>query len=580
MPLSNVISDLQRIVILAKLINVHCNEPDLIRCVKLAKDLASIIDELEFVKFDFSEFNAEFHKFFPARWEKRTKLLSVITEYWTNNSRKIEVKKGGAKKEKPEKYTFSNFRQSINKKVSMIEEENIFTEIDSIIDIMKSNLLKKISIISPNETFSYYLSIRLGFEKIDYVSYTKENNDISEKFISDIRSAFQEMGNDANLKRIAKELSSFVEIKKEPKMVSIFGLGISDFPNSDIVILTELNEVHWRPKERGDYWLHSLLRQRLNIDSNFGYVDSLFYRILSTYPRIYMLRSKSSNGQTLKKSSILAKFEAICKKEHIEIENIPPMKTPSFLQLSHEDIYISSAVFKKPNKIKAKDIELLLKDSYAFYAKEILQLKATETNQSKKNLSFMFKCVIEWYSKNRSKLNILLSELKETNFFGYQKCLNILNWLDENDACNNFENIFFGEAELQESQIVINGYCDRLKEIKGHLTLVSYQTKSFSAKEITSGYTSIMPICLIAKNGGFKEHNKPIKKIQIWNMSNLGNEPISITEIEISEDLIDDFKKKLTSLFEYYFENKESLLKLDVAKKLSHDRYKHFKRSY
>ena len=582
---SHNISKLEKVAILTKLVEDYFGEFDFINSVKLAKDLASVIDELSFFRTNLTKLTDEFFDLFPEHWKERTQFLLIATKYWS----KMLKDRGEEGVQDFMRTCCNTISEYItphtltdivkNKNISIIESIDIYEEINFLIDIIRKYQGKRVSIISPNSDFSKYLIAKLRFEKIDYVSYVT-NETMADGFIEDIKNNFQNIS-EKGLKKLTKELAEFSDIEKKSSNVSIF--DVKDIPktNSGIIICTELNEIYWKPQENGQFWLHNLLRKRLNLDVNQISIEKLFYDGIDKNSNVYFLRSQKSNGQNMKKSSVLAKFEAIAKKENLNFKVNQKHEIKKVSKIENSDTLIKRDLFKFPPDISIRSIELLFKDSYAFYIKEILNLETSEFDKEKKDLSIAFRNVIRCYFDDKSNLQSWLNLIKEIDFFGYQKSLNILNFLDKSDLNPNSKNNILGKINIPQFGINIYGYCDRVEEESNSSTLISYQTSSNqSVKDIVYGdNTSLFSACLIAEKQGFAEIKKPIRRIQIWNILSPEDNLVVAKDIEISKELIMEFENRLLSTLDIYLNSKHEKIDCKPLQKKLYNKYKHFKRN-
>lgn len=580
-----IVSKLERISVLADLIEKHCEESDFINRIKLAKDLANVIDELNFFKIDLSKLTEEFFYLFPKHWKKRSQFLLIVTKYWSEFLEK-QKKQDVSFSINPQLDRVINYKTPSpmvdivkNKNISIIETMNIYEEIEYLIDIISKHKDKKVSIISPNPDFSKYLISNLNLKNIDYVSYVT-NEKIPNEFIEEVKANFQNVSEE-DFKKLTKELSEFAEIEKKPSNLSILNIKDISKINSEIIIFTELNELYWKSQESGHFWLHNSLRKKLNLNLDSSYIENLFYIGIEKHTDAYLMRSQKSNGQNIKKSSILAKFEAIAKKEKLNFNVDQFQKTKSISNVENLDISIKSDLFRFPLDISIRSLELLIKDPYAFYIKEILNLKPAEFDKEKNNLSIAFKNVIRCYFEDKSNLKSWLNLIKETDFFGYQKSLNILSFLDKLNKNPNSKNNILGKIKIPRFGINIYGYCDRIEEEKNSSTLIRYQTSSNqSIRDIIYGESiTLLSICLIAEKQGFPEIKKPIRRIQIWNILSLEDDLVISKDIEISEELIMEFENRLFSKLDGYFDLQNEKINCKSPQKQLYNKYKHFKRN-
>ena len=316
----NKISKLKRIAILTELVERYYGRRSVVENVKLAKDLANVIDDLNCSKVNFSELAHEFMNFFPEHWKKRTQFLLIVTKYWVEIKKEFNIDDDYGFKRCDDvslKFAIPPYSQELFQKVSIFRCKSIYDEIDLVIQIIQQTTGGKVSIISPNRDFSKYLTIRLDAEHINYISCC-ENNNLSLDFIKTIRDSFQNYS-EMELLQIARELSD-VAISDDDidyancNVLVLRPMEIYKMSQDGIVIYTELNETSWNPSEAGYFWLHSLLRKKLGLSREESFIENLFYYGIKISKRAYLLRASQLDGQNGKKSSILAKFEAIAEK--------------------------------------------------------------------------------------------------------------------------------------------------------------------------------------------------------------------------------------------------------------------------
>ena len=530
---------------------------------------------------------------FPEHWKKRTIFLKIITKYWPeilNEQNKIDVDQNFKKY----KYDCSTFGlssgldlHSIKNRIKICETDHIYQEIDFATQIMQSNGSKKISLISPDKNFSELLTNRLKFENISYnlhIDGCQNSDELSEEFKNEVLTKFKNLDQSV-LKKLLKELACFEKTDiNSNSNVSIIGIkDIKYIIDSEIIICTSLNEDSWKTRENGAYWLHSSIRKKLNLPiNNKKFIEDDFFSMFNNMSEIYLTRSKKISGQSTTKSSLLAKFEIRCKKEHINIESIVSKKMDIAKIVPPSSPNVLPEFFVLPSEINANRLEQLMKDPYSFYAKDVLGLTSNDIDQAKKDFSIAFKSLMRSYFEDKSKTKPWLDFIKDLDFFGYQKCNNIINWLDENprQVDTSYNNIL-GKISWDNFFLDLYAYCDRIEICNGFSSIIRYQTSfnQFTKEIIYGADSSLMTTCLIASKGGFKEIKSPVKDIQIWSIAGTGDDPISIKTLEISQDLIDQFEKRLYETISGYRENSKTMIDLTCDKKLKNNRYKHFERN-
>lgn len=572
---SNSVSRLYQISILTKLVSKFCEKDDALECIKLAKDLANVIEELNFYNIDLSKLSNEFFSIFPEHWRKRTQFLLIVTKYWPQICQdlgyKIDVSSTRCiKKNYPLPSDLGNLLK--NRNITISETENIYSEIQNTLNIIKKYPNKRVSVISPNESYSYYLMQKLKSENIEYTSYIS-NEDITEEFIHEIELYFRDYLSKIPRNKLIKELSKFSDKQKAAHKLQIFGVN-NYICNGEILICAELNELYWTYKECGIFWLHPVIRKKFDIEVDNKKIESIFYKAITDHNRIYLLRAKKSNSQNMKKSFLLSELEARCKKNQIKINyyDFVQKRVPIVIQ----ENTVSKSNFKLPSEMSIKSLELLIKDPIAFYARYILNLKPQIIDERKSNLPIALKSCLYEYFSNTSSIQNKLDYIKTLDFFAYRKILNVLEFVKNRDTDNSLNNIS-GKMEIQNLGISLRGYCDRLETNSENSSLIIYQTSTpKSTKELLYG-DEIAPLatCLIAEKGGFKSSIKQISSIQIWNIMP-GKEAVSIKILEISSQTLDSFEQRLNSKLSEILNQKE--IRYNSLKKQKYNKYKHFER--
>lgn len=566
---------LQQIAALTRLVSKFCEKDDVLECIKLAKDLANVIDELDFYNIDLNQLSKEFVSIFPEHWKKRTQFLLIVTQYWPMIAKDIGYKVDNPSAMCPKTYypipsDLKAFLQS--KALTISESDNIYLEIQNTLNIIKQYPDKRISVISPNETYSYYLTQKLKLECIDYTSYIS-NDDLGEEFVSKIELHFQDYLSKIPRNKLIKELSKFSNSPKVANKLQIFGVN-NYICNGEVLICSELNDIYWRYRESGAFWLHQIIRKKFGIEADNRQIESIFYKAIYDHKKVYLLRSKKSNGQFLKKSYILAKLEARLKKDKIPVNYIEfSAKTTPTKSIDNS---IKTSNFIMPDEISVKSLELLFKDPCAFYVKDILNLTPNIAYNKKYSVALAIKNLVHAYFNDPSQTQSKLDSVKSLDFFAYRKCLNIIEFLKSADCDNQFNNVF-GETNLSNLPFKLYAKCDRIKQCVDHAALTMYRTSDIkSVKDLLYGDdVSTLAMCLIAEKNGFKGISQPIRSIQIWNLLP-GKEVVSIKNLDISDDIINSFEQRVTSRISEML-HQERISYSGTSKK-NFNKYKHFER--
>ncbi|MDR3031201.1 MAG: hypothetical protein LBU35_02335 [Holosporales bacterium] len=581
---------IERISILTRLVLKYCISIDIVEAVKLAKELAAVIDELNYFQINRNKFSSDFLSFFPEHWKKRTQFLLIITKYWPEILKELE--KSDIIPEKKSLY-FENKKYncyanglsdyldvaSIKNKFSFLEADDIFQETNFILKIILENPLQTISIVSPNKSLYEILTLRFSIEYIEYTSYIENynrNNEYSMEFLAQVEKYFGDFGeiyrNDFD--KLIKELLNYSFQEKIKNRISIINISDIKYCFDDIIILSSMNEDYWKIRYKGEYWLHRAIREKIglnNYESSRTAIEDNFYSVFNGKSRIFFTKTKEV------KSSILAKFEAKCKMSgtQIKIENLPH-------EYSNSEISNNSSIeklFELPLELNYRSIELLMKNPYAFFAKEMLSITPDNVDSAMKDFAISFKEFMCAYYTDNDKIPKILNKIKEINFFYYQKCKNIADWLTkkELDCGTAFYNIL-GKAKFSDYfPVYLSSHADKIEIYNDYSILIYYKMKNAESIRIKETDSYLLTPVLIAEKGGFEEDIPPIREIQIWSISSYGKDPIDIRTTEISKETLVDYEKKLEDYLEHYFYKKDGFAYFE-RRKQEYNGYKHFER--
>jgi hypothetical protein len=594
------IAPIERISILTRFVLKYCDTINIIDAVKLAAELANVIDELNYYHIDLNKLESNFYFYFSEHWKRRTQFLLIITKYWPEVLK--ELGKSDIKPEigkslyfKNEKYNcnvkgISNYFNinSIKNDFSYFEAEDIFQECQFILKTIHENTNDFISIVVPNTQLYEMLIIEFNIENIAYTSYVEKfdkNKQYSSEFLNQVKKYFGDFGviSQNTFDRLLKELVKHNADKKVKTNISLIKINDIKYCLDDIIILSSMNEENWKAEYNGEYWLHKSIREKIGLchyENSRNLIEDNFYCVFNGKSKVFFTRAKKIMGMHTLESSILAKFRAKCKINNIDIKN--NYIENKYLKSDKLDDTSFSEKFDLPLELSSRSIELLMKNPYGFYAKEILSISPNNIIDNKiQNIAIAFKKLINSYYIDKNKTPEILNIMKEIDFFYYQKFLNILNWLNETRP--NYQESFYnilGKTKISEEfPTNIYSYADTIKNYNDYSILINYKIKSNeSIKDIIEGNSSyILTTAFIAENAGFNGI-LPIREVQIWSLSSYGKNPIDIRTLEISNELIFNYKKRLENFLYHYFYKKDGL-SVFKKQKQAYNKYKHFERS-
>ncbi|MDR1365267.1 MAG: hypothetical protein LBJ42_01615 [Holosporales bacterium] len=558
---SDRVSIIDRIAILSKLIWKYVPTLDIADVVKLAKDIAVTLDEIDYHNVDLNKLADDFFTLFPGHWKERTQFLLIVTKYWPSIMQEMAKNSVERILLKP-KYRFSDFEccvdnireqidiAHITNRIHVLETSNLLTEVEFVARIISDNPDCAIAIVVPHKKIHDLLSCCLNAKGIDFTSYV--DNKVSElpsDFLNEIDAAFEGI-TQSQRDKVVREVAAIADVPKHHKPVEIVGVGDIKFLRSDIIILTELNEDAQSCEDSGNYWFHRLLRHKANLPvSTNSTVEDLFYSCFCGDAEIYMLRAVKFSGSNKIKSPILVKFEAICKKQNRPLDYMKIERNDNDTDATIEK-RANVSRFRIPHEIRVEDVGLLICDPQSFYIKNILNLRPTEFNEDKRERSRVLKNFMRACIRDDEQAPRWLEKIRVLDILLYYKCLNIMDWITSRPKGPQVLYGVRGETYIQNFDLTMRGSCDAIEIYGDEATLIDLNVSApRSTKNITSGLEGIVtPLCYIAERGGLNGIDTPIRSVQIWSVGKQtfpGDTPIDVNEIRISSDLIAAFESAL-----------------------------------
>jgi len=170
-------------------------------------------------------------------------------------------------------------------------------------------------------------------------------------------------------------------LQTHPRL-AILGTLEARLQNHDLVILGGLNEGTWPPEPAPDPWMSRDMRKTIGLptpDQRVGQSAHDLYMALGT-GEVVLTRSGKSGGSPATPSRWLQRMTALLGKLALRRESKPWISWYQTLDLADQTIEIRPPeprpdLALRPRKLSVTNIELLMRDPYAVYAKHILKLK-------------------------------------------------------------------------------------------------------------------------------------------------------------------------------------------------------------
>jgi ATP-dependent helicase/nuclease subunit B len=411
----------------------------------------------------------------------------------------------------------------------------------------------------------------------------------------------------AFIKEIFKKTK--INNNQQVRQVSLMMPESSLYLNFDLMILSDMNENSWPNLNNQDTWLANNLRKALHLSTKNDELNRKIYDfyLMLCNKQVVITRSKKVNNKQTSPSKFLQKLlvlegkydtSALKNKDHYlyflrQCFSICP-SNPKQIEFS-----VPGNSF--PPKASATNIELLIRNPYGFFAKNILKLyPLNQVNLESMNAEFgkMLHSVISIYNSQDDKSRQLflkiarqeLQKLSDNEFITklwWPKIYSIAKSYVEFErkrraSVRQIYSEVYGEMYLDfhERKVKILAIADEIIINKdGTAQILDYKTGSIpSVKDVLSGASPQLIIeGLILQQGGFKGLSSITPdKITFVKLAN--------SEPYITENFIDsiDFAKHynaMKELIKYYLKEQVNYSVtpfLDLAPK--YDNYKHLGR--
>ncbi|MBR3510998.1 MAG: PD-(D/E)XK nuclease family protein [Alphaproteobacteria bacterium] len=346
--------------------------------------------------------------------------------------------------------------------------------------------------------------------------------------------------------------------------VCVLGTIESRMQTADVVILTGLNEGMFPTTGYENSWLPRKIAMEIGLPSPNRKVSlmALDFINLSCCREVYWLRSKQSGGVLINESRFLSRvrvaigdiqeskdiLESVRKTDDVPYE--PLDYSPPIPPIDRSDVYVT-------------ELELLIHNPYAFYAKHILKLKPVDDYwvlPDSRNFGILVHDVIE--NSTNFDVDELIQEMDtrakqvlEKNsvlfYFWHKRFCEIAPFVNKH-----FKSRPIGKKEISGG-IKINGRNVRARaDIVWNDTVMDIKTgKAPSKKQLTDGTMPQLPLeAYILQSGGFPIKMKDVSIVPIMQFLQLKNGDLDLIEYsgETAQEMIDNTVQKVKELFGQY----------------------------
>ena len=376
--------------------------------------------------------------------------------------------------------------------------------------------------------------------------------------------------------------------------LAILGTVEARMQSADLVILGGLNEGVWPPVPDHSPWVNQQMREQLGLPHKrwrTGLSAHDFY-MLAHHKELVITRSETTDETSNVASRWWQRLEAVL--AATGLNDALKSEVPKDIQagLAHgrlaEPMPVQPPrpcpdIAVRPRKFWATDMDVLIRDPYAIYAKYILKLRPLDEIARPADAalrgSLYHECLAQYVEKFPSgKLpeNALeeLEKIADDIFSAFQNNLtvkrfwrqrftHIASWfITHEKACREHNSYSLSEKsgrillQAPNGPITLGAKADRLdRSAAGKWSIIDYKTGlPPSSQQVQKGRaTQLLIEAFIAAQGGFegqkKEADFPIESLEYWHLTGKAAKPAEIKNVTP-----EDFD------LEYYFERLKALL--------------------
>lgn len=320
------------------------------------------------------------------------------------------------------------------------------------------------------------------------------------------------------------------------KRVNFLTAELALYNKFDLMLIADLNEGSWPNLQLSEIWINNKLRKSLNMPSQDHLLSEKFqeFYLLLCNKKILISRAKKFHGTITNHSRLLQKFLFSLKPEKLNNLNeysgyLDLLKMQLYYarpRIIHQDFFVNKEAF--PATISVTSIELLLRNPYAFFARNILKLyplKEVDQNAMAAEFGILLHKIICIYNNTDSSEKCFLSIAKAVlQQSGVSLFLYNLWWPKINQIAVEYE-LFsknrqdnlaatFSETcgkmilNFAERQINITAIADEILLSKdAKLYIIDYKTGTLpSSKDLYSGLSPQLILeAIILKHGKFEQ---------------------------------------------------------------------------
>lgn len=332
-----------------------------------------------------------------------------------------------------------------------------------------------------------------------------------------------------SLKHLLKQ-ATYRSQRKTGRQIYVWGSIEARLQRTEMVILAGLNEGTWPRDIRPDPWINRSMRSKLGLpplERRIG-LNALDFCQSVCSPKVYLTRAESVDGKLQQPSRFLhilrqAVGEDVLKPQKPYLAWVRKLDHPRDI-MPAEVPYPRPALDLRPREMAATHIEGLVRNPYAFYARQILGLKSLDPLSNEPGAA-RFGTLIHHVLEQHKKTSLALSLLGKTAFeafavfphilfFWWPRFTRIAAWIEaEEEKRKALLRRSFMEIEGQlvletpSGRYKIKAKADRIDVLEdGVVDIIDYKTGVIPTKsQMQSGEGAQLLIeALMVQQGGFE----------------------------------------------------------------------------
>lgn len=400
--------------------------------------------------------------------------------------------------------------------------------------------------------------------------------------LSEQAASFEDMDGPSYL-RILSHLMGDIAVRPKygthPRL-SILGQLESRLIDADMLILGGLNEGSWPPDPGHDPWMSRPMRAQFGLPDPDRHVGLAAHDFVQSFcaPEVLLTRSKTVDGTATVPARWLQRLDTVLRSAGKKLDILQDAALKDWHEALDDHVKADPIkrpqpippLDKRPNRLSVTQIETLMKDPYAIYAKKILRLSKLEDLEkpieAKEKGTLLHDVLERFITAHKDTIpsnakGILQSHASDhiKRFhddpavwsFWWPRFERLCDWFIANEINWRFDHkarpvILEAVGELTikttASSLTLKGIADRIDLMPdGSCAIIDYKTGSgFSSTKMASGDTPQLPLeAMMLNEGAFAQAglapNKTTSYLAYWSLTG-GTEAGKITPLPSNRD--------------------------------------------